>query len=80
MTDDNDKHMDKDEDVKNDCHVSSNCLPSFFEDQAHRNSFQDIILPNLRTSFAVTGVTGFTSTDARANGILAERFHVTNGW
>ena len=82
MNDDNDKHMDKDEDVKNDCHMSPNYLPSFFEDQAHRNSFQDIILPNLRicASFAVTGVTGFTSTDVRANGILAERFHVTNGW
>ena len=62
--------------------MTSNYLPNFFEDQAHRNSFQDIILPNLRTcaSFAVTGVTGFTSTDVRANGILAERLHVTNGW
>ena len=63
MNDDNDKHMDKDEDVENDCHMSSNYLPSFFEDQAHRNSFhKDIILPNLRTcaSFAVTGVTRFT--------------------
>ena len=28
MHDDNDKHMDKD--VKNDCHISSNYLPSLF--------------------------------------------------
>ena len=52
--------------------------PVFFEDHAHRYSFQ----PNLRTcaSFAVTSVTGFTSTAVRANGILAERFHLTNWW
>ena len=29
--------MDKDEDVMNDCHISTNCLPSFFEDLARRN-------------------------------------------
>ena len=32
-----DKHMDKGEDVMNDCHISTNYLPSFFEDLAHRN-------------------------------------------
>ena len=52
-------------------------LPVSSEDQAHRK-----FLSNLRTctSFAVTSVTGFTSAAVRANGIVAERFHVTNGW
>ena len=72
--------MDKDEDVMNDCHVSSNYLPSSFKDQAHRNSFQEIILPKSCARFAVSSVSGFTSKAVRANGIVAERVHVTNGW
>ena len=35
--DNNDKHMDKNEDVMNDCHISTSCLPSFFDDLARRN-------------------------------------------
>ena len=34
---DNNKWMDKDKNVMSDCHISTNYLPSFFEDLAHRN-------------------------------------------
>ena len=76
--------MDKDEDVMNDCHISTNCLPSFFEDIARRNflSGHNSAKLKLRTcaSFAVPSVSRVASTAVRANGILAERVYVTNGW
>ena len=77
----NDKHKDKDTDVMNDCHISSNYLPSFL---AHRKFLSDIILPKLRTcaSFVVTSVSRVASIamHVRTKGIAGEGVHVTNGW
>ena len=74
--------MDKDEDVMNDCHISTNCLPGFFEDLARRNFLlgHNSAKVTYLCKFAVTIVSRVASTAVRANGIVAERVHVTKGW
>ena len=76
-----DKHMDKDEDVIN-VIFQQITFSVFSKTYLVVISFQDITLPKLRTcaKFAVTSVSRVASTAVRANGIVAERVHVTKGW
>ena len=77
----NDKHMDNDKDVMNDCHISSNYLPSFL---AHCKFLSG------HNSAKVTYLCKFcrhqciqvarTAVQVRTNGIVAEGVYVTNGW
>ena len=80
--DNNDKHMDKYKDVMNDCDISSNYLPSYFQDLARRNflSGHNSAKVTYLCKFAVTIVSRVASTAVRANSIVAERVRVTNGW